>query len=150
LIALDTNILVYAASAQDVSSRHVAALELLGRLGATGAIIALPVIGELFNVRRKKKFADVVMLLTAVEIWSEAFDTSVPQLEDYLRASVLSEQNDLQFFDALIIAVSARAGATMLLSEDMHDRLEVEGLRIVNPFESANDALLADYFAATR
>jgi predicted nucleic acid-binding protein len=148
LIALDTNILVYAASAQDASSRHIVALELLGRLGATGAIIALPVIGELFNVRRKKKFADVVILLTAVEIWSEAFDTSVPQPEDYLRASVLSEQNDIQFFDALIIAVSARAGATMLLSEDMHDGLEVEGLRIVNPFESANDALLADYFGS--
>jgi predicted nucleic acid-binding protein len=148
LIALDTNILVYAASAQDVSGRHIAALELLGRLGATGAIIALPVIGELFNVRRKKKFADVVILMTEVEIWIEAFDTAAPQREDYLQASALSERHNLQYFDALIIAVSARAGATMLLSEDMQDGLVVDGLRVVNPFVAENETFLADYFAA--
>jgi predicted nucleic acid-binding protein len=146
LIALDTNILVYAASAEDESGRHLAAINLFGRLGATGAIIALPVIGELFNVRRKKKFTDVITLLAEIEIWTEACDCIAPQIEDYLNASELSEKHNLQFYDALIIAVSARAGATMLLSEDMHDGLEVEGLRVVNPFAAANDALLADYF----
>lgn len=31
----------------------------------------------------------------------------------------------------------------MLLSEDMVDGLEVEGVRIVNPFNPANDAVIA-------
>jgi predicted nucleic acid-binding protein len=148
LIALDTNILVYAASAGDDSGKHNATLELFDRLAAIGAIVALPVIGELFNARRKKKFAELVVLLADVETWMDAFDCAPAQLEDYLKASALSERFNLQYFDALIITVAARAGATMLLSEDMHDGLDVDGLRVVNPFVAGNARVLADYFAA--
>jgi predicted nucleic acid-binding protein len=143
LIALDTNILVYAASAGDASGRHIATLDLFDRLGSTGAIIPLPVIGELFNARRKKKFAELVILLAEVEIWMEAFDCAPALLEDYLQASALSDRFDLQYFDALIITVAARAGATMLLSEDMQDGLEVDGLRVVNPFVAGNDGVIS-------
>jgi predicted nucleic acid-binding protein len=148
MIALDTNILVYAASAKNEIDRHIATLDLFDRLGMTGAIIALPVIGELFNVRRKKNFAKLDILLTEVEIWTAAFSCAPPQMEDYLHASRLSERFDLQYFDALIIAISTRAGATLLLSEDMQDGLAVDGLRIVNPFEARNEGLLANYFSS--
>jgi predicted nucleic acid-binding protein len=143
LIALDTNILVYAASVGDESGKHNATLELFDRLAAVGAIVALPVIGELFNARRKKEFTELVVLLADVEIWMEAFDCAPAQLEDYLKASMLSDRFNLQYFDALIITVAARAGATMLLSEDMRDGLEVEGLRVVNPFVAGNDGVIA-------
>jgi predicted nucleic acid-binding protein len=143
LIALDTNILVYAASASDNSGRHSKALDLLQQLGISGAIVALPVVGELFNVRRKKKFVDVITLIAKVEIWTAAFDCPMPQLEDYLTAAEISERCNLQFFDALIIAVSARGGATILLSEDMQDGLEVEGLRIINPFAAGNADMIS-------
>jgi predicted nucleic acid-binding protein len=142
LIALDTNILVYAASAADESGRRRVALDLLDRLGTTGAIMALPVIGELLNARRKKKFADITILLAEVEIWTMAFDCVPTRLEDYLQASELSERHNLQYFDALIITVAARAGATMLLSEDMQDGLEAAGLRVVDPFVAENGALI--------
>jgi predicted nucleic acid-binding protein len=85
----------------------------------------------------------LVVLLADVEIWMEAFDCAPAQLEDYLKASVLSDRFNLQYFDALIITVAARAGATMLLSEDMQDGLEVEGLRVVNPFVAGNDGVIA-------
>jgi predicted nucleic acid-binding protein len=149
LIALDTNILVYAASPLDTSGRHQAAIALLQLLGRTGAILPLPVFGELFNARRKKKFADVVMLLGKVEIWQDAFDCVAGQIEDYLQAAEISDSHKLQYFDALIIAIAARAGTTILLSEDMQDGLEVAGLRIINPFAAANETLLADYFGSS-
>ena len=44
--------------------------------------------------------------------------------------------------------IFASQGATILLSEDMHDGLEIEGLKIVNPFVIANEILLADYFGS--
>jgi predicted nucleic acid-binding protein len=147
LIALDTNILVYAAT-DDGSGRNGIAINVLERLGATGAIVALPVIGELFNARRRKKFVDVVILLAIVEIWTAAFDCPMPQLEDYLRAAEVSERHGLQYFDALIVTVSARAGATMLLSEDMQDGLVVGGLTIINPFVAANESVLADWIGS--
>jgi predicted nucleic acid-binding protein len=129
--------------AQGITLVSTATLELFDRLAATGAIIAIPVIGELFNARRKKKFTELAVLLADVEIWMEAFDCAPAQLEDYLKASALSDSVNLQYFDALIITVAARAGATMLLSEDMQDGLEVAGLRVVSPFAAANSAIIS-------
>ena len=58
--------------------------------------------------------------------------------DDLLDAGALSARIQLAYFDALIITIAARAGATLLLSEDMQDGLEVDGLRVVNPFVAAN------------
>jgi predicted nucleic acid-binding protein len=143
LIALDTNILVYAASPHDISGRHRITVGLLARLGLNGAILPLPVVGELFNARRKKQFADLVFLKGLVEIWTAAFDCPGANRDDYLKAAQISEQSKLQYFDALIIAVAARAGAKILLSEDMQDGTNVDGLRVVNPFVVGNDGLIA-------
>jgi hypothetical protein len=54
----------------------------------------------------------------------------------------IGNRHMLQFFDALIIAVSARAGATVLLSEDMQDRLEMAGLRVVDRFVAGNEGVI--------
>jgi predicted nucleic acid-binding protein len=89
----------------------------------------------------------VADLTPRIELWMTAFSGEPAIFHDYLFAAELSELHNLQYFDALIIAVATRAGATMLLSEDMHDGLVVDGLRVVNPFVAANDAVLADYFA---
>lgn len=148
MIALDTNILVYAASPNDVSGRHEAALRWLLRLGQTGAIVPLPVLGELFNARRKKNFVNTLVLIGRVEIWKEAFDCVAGQVEDYLHAAEVSDRYNVQYFDALIIAIAARAGAALLLSEDMQDGLVIDGLTIVNPFVAANESVLARYFDA--
>jgi predicted nucleic acid-binding protein len=60
-----------------------------------------------------------------------------------IEALDLADRKMLQYFDALIITVAARAGATMLLSEDMQDGLEVDGLLVVNPFVAGNDGVIA-------
>ena len=61
----------------------------------------------------------------------------------------MAARYQLQFFDAVIIAVARRAGATMLLSEDMHDGLTIDGLTILNPFREANAPKLADYLSGS-
>jgi predicted nucleic acid-binding protein len=146
LIALDTNILAYAVTASDAAGRHEAAIELLQKLASPGAIVPLPVFGEFFNACRKKQLVSPEIAASRVEIWMAVYNCPPPNAEDYLDALHLTYRAKLQYFDALIIAVAIRAGATMLLSEDMHDGLEVDGLRIVNPFVAANETLLADYF----
>ena len=148
MIAFDTNILVYALEDDSDDVRRLAALELIERAGMIGAIIPLPVIGELFNVCRRKQIANASELALRVELWMTALTGSPAIFEDYLSAAALSQRHNLQYFDALIIEVARRAGATLLLSEDMQDGLEVDGLRIVNPFAAANEALLADYFGS--
>lgn len=147
MIALDTNILAYAVTASDAVGRHEAAIELLQKLASPGAIVPLPVFGEFFNACRKKKLASPEIAASRVEIWMAVYNCPPPNAEDYLEASRISDRVRLQYFDALIVAVAIRAGATMLLSEDMHDGLEIDGLRIVNPFAAGNDGVIAEYFA---
>jgi predicted nucleic acid-binding protein len=147
LIALDTNFLVYAASVEDASGRHKSALQILDELAKTGAILPLPIVGELFNACRKKKFAEIDAVAAKMGVWKVAFDCASASIDDYLKAAQLCQQHNLQYFDALIMTVAARAGATILLSEDMQDGFQIEGLKIVNPFAAANETLLADYFA---
>lgn len=148
MIALDTNILVYAESQDDPQGRYEKAIELIALSSAAGSMVPLQAIGEFLNVCRRKKMLDMAAALERAQSYVDLFDTPITAFIDLQQATDWAQTFDLQFFDALIAAIAARAGATMLLSEDMHDGLQLEGLRIVNPFAAANEALLADYFGS--
>jgi predicted nucleic acid-binding protein len=71
--------------------------------------------------------------------------SNCPQKPDNLLAALAcADRFRLQYLDALIAIVSRAAGATLLLSEDMQDGLDMEGLVVANPFIPAN----ADRIAA--
>ena len=139
MIALDTNILIYAAGKDEPQGRDLAARVLLDRLRPGGAILPLQTIGEFLNVCRRKFILPVEGATERVRLWLLLFDAPATQPHDLVKAARLAHEQTLQYFDALIITVAARAGATLLLSEDMHDGLEVEGLRVVNPFVAGNE-----------
>ncbi len=147
MVAFDTNILIYSVSSDDNNDRHIQSIELIERVAPIGGIVPLQVIGEFMNVCRQKKVVDPSRAVQRVSEFLEAFDCPETKAEDYIAALDLAERKMLQYFDALIITVARSAGATILLSDNMHDGLEVDGLRVVNPFVAGNDALLANYFA---
>ena len=86
---------------------------------------------------------DLRLASRRVDTYALVFETPATSLEDLTEAAHLSARFTLQYFDALIIAVATRAGATMLLSEDMHDGLVIDALTVVNPFVAGNAALIA-------
>lgn len=148
MIAFDTNILVYAEAPDDPQQRHLQSRMLLEKATLTDAIIPLQVFAELSNVCKRKGILEPLQLASRIAEYEAFFDTPTTDLSDILMASTIAAQFNLQYFDALILAVAQRAGATILLSEDMQDGLEIEGLKIVNPFAAANESLLADYFGS--
>lgn len=145
MIALDTNILVYAEAASDPSNRHMAAQKLILRLGAPGAIVPLQVLAEFLNVCRRKALLSTGKAVARVGGYMDVFDIPETTPDDLLAAAQYAERDKLAYFDALICAVASRAGATILLSEDMADGMEIDGLRIVNPFNLENDAIIAKH-----
>ena len=147
MIAFDTNILVYAEDPTERSGKHKSAARLLTKAGRTDAVIPVQVLGEFVNVCRKKKLVDAKSITVKIDDLSSIFETPHNSVTDIHDAMTVAEKYRMQFFDALIVVVARRAGATILISEDMHDGLEVIGLRIVNPFIAANESLLDDYFA---
>jgi predicted nucleic acid-binding protein len=148
LIAFDTNVLIYASERNEPMGRNIKAIDLLTKVAPLSAVIPLQVVGEYINACRRKKITSLPDASIRASFWMELYNTPSSQPVDYIEAARFSAEFGLQYFDALIIAVAARAGATMLLSEDMQDGLEVGGLRVINPFVAANDGALADYFAA--
>ena len=61
-----------------------------------------------------------------------------------MAAAELALTSRLQLWDAVVCVTAFRAGARTLLSEDMQDGGLISGLRIINPFNPANTALLRD------
>jgi predicted nucleic acid-binding protein len=69
-----------------------------------------------------------------VELLSE-LDVVVPDVADILAAIDLHRLHGFSFWDALIVRSAKQAGCSVLLSEDMQDARDIDGLQIVNPFQ---------------
>ncbi len=145
MIAFDTNILVYAQQANDSHNRHQVAESIVRQTGLLGGIIPVQVLGEFLNVCKSKLKIAPLDAIGQVQDYLEVFECPQTTVSDVTDAAMLAEQMKLSYFDALILTVVRRSGASIFLSEDMHDGLEIDGLRIVNPFASGNGALLADH-----
>ena len=148
MIALDTNILIYTQIANIDDPRHQIAVALLKKSAFVEAAVPVQVLGEFINVCIRKLSVAPIAAVEQVEDFLRIFDCPATEPTDLVEAAALVARFKFAFFDAVICAVACRVGATILLSEDMHDGLEVDGLKIVNPFTAANETLLADYFGS--
>ena len=137
MIAFDTNILIYGQEQSD-HPKHATAIRLLYAAALTDACIPMQVLGEFINVCIRKFGIPPADVIDQVEEYGRLFLCPETRIADLIDAASLANKRKLQFFDALIITVAARAGATLLLSEDMQDGLEVAGLTILNPFNPHN------------
>jgi predicted nucleic acid-binding protein len=79
----------------------------------------------------KMPWQEVDALLLAIKAACDVLPLTVTSHE---KAVELSKQFQLSFYDANIVASAILSGATVLLSEDMHSGLLVDGLVIQNPF----------------
>jgi predicted nucleic acid-binding protein len=129
----DTNVLIYADD-KDVPAKQRKALDLIAehRRTRTGAV-SLQVLQEYFVTVTKKLRVDAAIARRKVELLSE-FDVASPEVADILAAIDLHRLHTFSFWDALILRAAKQAGCSVLFSEDMQDRREIDGVRIVNPF----------------
>jgi predicted nucleic acid-binding protein len=129
----DTNVLVYA---DDKASpaKHRRALELVAehRRAGTG-VVSMQVLQEYFVTVTRKLHVDARIARRKVELLAE-FDVAAPELADILAAIDLHRLHGFSFWDALVLRAAKQAGCTVLLSEDLQEAREIDGVRIVNPF----------------
>jgi predicted nucleic acid-binding protein len=132
----DTNVLVYADDRKSAKKRQ-RALELLKehRRAGTG-VISLQVLQEYFVTATRKLGMDAGVARRKVELLA-AFDVVVPSVDDVLGAIDLHRLHGFSFWDALVLRSAKQSGCSVLLSEDLQDRREVDGVLIVNPFRDS-------------
>ena len=94
----------------------------------------MQVLQEYFATVTRKLGLDPSVARRKVELLAE-FDVVAPDVSDILAAIDLHRLQQISFWDALIVRAAGQAGCVVLFSEDMQGRREVDGVRIVNPFQ---------------
>lgn len=135
-IFVDTNVLVYLRDPSDPGKQRRAA-EWFTRLWDDGTgRISWQVLQEFHVVMTRKldppaergRVRDDVMALTT---WSPV-PTGPAVVES---AWAIEDRFGLSWWDSLVVSQALVSGARTLLTEDLQDGQEIDGLRIVNPFE---------------
>src|SRR6185312_10055374 len=130
---LDTNILVYADD-KSAPLKQKQAIDLVARHRRAGTgVVSMQVLQEYFVTVTRKLGVDAKIARRKVELLAE-FDVAAPDVADILAAIDLHRLHGFSFWDSLIIRSAKQAGCSVLLTEDMQDTREVDGLRIINPF----------------
>jgi predicted nucleic acid-binding protein len=129
----DTNVLVYADD-KAAPAKQRRALELVAqhRRAGTG-VVSLQVLQEYFVTVTRKLNVDARIARRKVELLAE-FDVAAPDVTDILAAIDLHRLHSFSFWDALILRSAKQSGCRVVLSEDMQETRELDGVLIVNPF----------------
>ncbi|OYW24120.1 MAG: hypothetical protein B7Y98_12480 [Sphingomonas sp. 32-62-10] len=136
-IALDSNILVYAAGVQRGTAdiAKITRSRSILRDLANCALLVVPAqgLGELFNVLVRSGFDRAAARSTVSQI-AATYQIAYSDAASFTGALDLATDYKLQFWDSLILSTAANAGCALLLSEDMQNGFTFRGVTIANPF----------------
>lgn len=128
----DTNILVYAQTSETPQKRKTARKLLSARLADQSAVFSTQVLQEYFvaatRIGLSAEFAQ-----QQVATYAEANVVQVTT-ELILAAIDLHRLHRISFWDALIVRAARAGGCSVVLSEDMKDGQDYDGVRVENPF----------------
>ncbi len=144
-VAIDTNVLIYAEGFDDQSKQRAAQRAIRAFAGNT--IVPVQVLGEFFRVMTRKVRvppSDAAELCLELSLTHSPLGTSPAAFE---AACELAKMHSIPIWDAVIIAVAAEAGCSMLLSEDGHEGFSWAGVLVVNPFATPHHPRLAKHLS---
>lgn len=124
----DTNVLIYFASDEGEKT------ERSERLIAGGGIVSVQVLNEFANVAMRKQrmsWSEISLALRAIR---EGCQVAPLTLEVHERGLALAQRHNFAIYDAMIVAAAQLCGARTLYTEELHNGLALDGLRIVNPY----------------
>ena len=136
LIFVDTNVLVYARDAGAAAKQTRAGewMEFVWR--SRRGRISMQVLHEFYVTVTQKLTPGIDRAIARTEVRS--FLPWRPVVGDERvveRAWAVQDRFGLSWWDALIVGAGQVAGAGILLTEDLQHGQDLDGLRVVNPFE---------------
>jgi predicted nucleic acid-binding protein len=146
-LSLDTNVLVYAVDRTD-GHKNALARSIIVHASQTDIVLTQQVLGEYLNVVRKSDRDLQPALRETAERFERLFIIVPTPKSLLLPAFDRSVRYQLQYWDALIVSVCLENQVTHLLSEDLQDGQNIDGLTVLNPFAEPNTAAIDRLFAA--
>ena len=125
---IDSNVVLYLLSADPSKANQAEAI-----LQAGGSV-SVQVLNEVASVclrKLKMPWPEINALLQAVKASCDVLPLTLTSHE---KAIEIAQRFQLSLYDANIVACAVMSGADVLLSEDMHSGLLIDGLKIQNPF----------------
>jgi predicted nucleic acid-binding protein len=135
---IDSNVFVYLFDETDSAKRARARELVQAAVGSASYLISFQVVQEVLNVITNKlkvpvKARDALSFFEQVlaPLWQV-----MPSHELYRRSLQVKERYGYGYYDSLILAAALEAGCGRVLSEDLQDGQNIEGLKVVNPFQA--------------
>jgi predicted nucleic acid-binding protein len=134
MIAIDTNVLIYACDQSDPRRQSIA-LDLIAR--STDGVLLWQVACEFLSASRKLSKQG----FTPTQAWNrlaefrDLFPLVLPTAANLTHARELHISRGVSLWDALILAACVEAGADVLYSEDVPGLQAFETVRVINPFQ---------------
>ena len=136
LFFLDTNILVYAHTANEPHKQPVAAALIADALRTHRGVISTQVVQEFLNLATRHA-RPVFSLPEAAEYLNKVLwplCAYFPSREFYERALQVRVETGYAFYDALIVTAAIESGCRVLYTEDLQHGRIIQSVRVVNPF----------------
>lgn len=135
---LDTNLLVYSVDSQ-AGSRHLTAIEIVDRATECDCYLTLQALSEFYVVVTRKGMVRPIEAAAQAENWLTAFRCTVASPSAVRSALSAAAARRASYWDALLVATAREAGCSILLTEDLGDGTDFDGVRIHNPFSPAGE-----------
>jgi predicted nucleic acid-binding protein len=138
MIAIDTNVIVYAVDASE-PAKQAKAIALLDALSRTAEPLVVPwqVAVEFVACLRRWEAAGRVTRDTIRAYKSQFLDVQpvvMPSPQSLQMALDLSDRYRLSYWDSLLIAACIEAGVGTLYTEDLNAGAKYDAVSIINPF----------------
>ena len=131
---LDSNILVYTADGRD-PTRQETALLIMSRASLSECVLVPQALSEFFYAVTRKAIMPRSVAADQVRDWLRLFPITPGASADALQSALdPAVTGRFQFYDALLLATARAAGCGVVISEDMADGAELDGLRIIAAF----------------
>lgn len=145
-VALDTNVLAYAAGLDDFH-RKTLSRRAIASVPAGNFVVPVHVLGELFNVLRRKMALSAAAAQERADAWRDIAPCQDTTISAMAAAMSVVAVHKFSIWDAVILSAAAEAGCRVLLSEDLQDGFTWGGVTVVNPSAEPPHPLLADLTA---
>jgi predicted nucleic acid-binding protein len=142
IISFDTNVLVYA-TASIFDAKVMRARDVIARaMRGVSSVLLLQTLAEFSNVAIRKAKIPVEDIRRTIDAWRAVLPVQAADDGDLSVALEAVRTHRLAFWDAMLWASAQRAGVRHLLTEDLQDGFELQGVKFINPFNRENDQLI--------
>jgi predicted nucleic acid-binding protein len=132
-VFLDTNVLVYQLDKRYLTKQRISRELAREAAGRGEAVISTQVLQEFYVVATTKLKVDVVLAKAIMNRLCNMEVVTVT-IELISQAADIHIQNNISFWDALIVAAAASANCEKVLTEDMNEGQTISGVKISNPY----------------